>query len=132
MACREQVRLQNSKVGIIIVSAKDTSADRITGLKLGADDYLTKPFELEELLLRVNKLLKRSIEEVAKDIDEYHFGDNYINFATYNAKGQDGDFHLTKKEVMLLKLLIDRQNEVVSRHQILQTVRYDIFPSLVP
>lgn len=126
----EQVRLQNSKVGIIIVSAKDTSADRITGLKLGADDYLTKPFELEELLLRVNKLLKRSIEEVAKDIDEYHFGDNYINFATYNAKGQDGDFHLTKKEVMLLKLLIDRQNEVVSRHQILQTVwGYDIFPS---
>lgn len=126
----EQVRLQNSKVGIIIVSAKDTSADRITGLKLGADDYLTKPFELEELLLRVNKLLKRSIEEVAKDIDEYHFGDNYINFATYNAKGQDGEFHLTKKEVMLLKLLIDRQNEVVSRHQILQTVwGYDIFPS---
>lgn len=126
----EQVRLQNSKVGIIIVSAKDTSTDRITGLKLGADDYLTKPFELEELLLRVNKLLKRSIEEVAKDIDEYHFGDNYINFATYNAKGQDGDFHLTKKEVMLLKLLIDRQNEVVSRHQILQTVwGYDIFPS---
>jgi len=126
----EQVRLQNSKVGIIIVSAKDTSTDRITGLKLGADDYLTKPFELEELLLRVNKLLKRSIEEVAKDIDEYHFGDNYINFATYNAKGQDGEFHLTKKEVMLLKLLIDRQNEVVSRHQILQTVwGYDIFPS---
>jgi two-component system alkaline phosphatase synthesis response regulator PhoP len=126
----EQVRLQNSKVGIIIVSAKDTSADRITGLKLGADDYLTKPFELEELLLRVNKLLKRSIEEVAKDIDEYHFGDNYINFATYNAKGQDGEFNLTKKEVMLLKLLIDRQNEVVSRHQILQTVwGYDIFPS---
>lgn len=126
----EQIRLQNSKVGIIIVSAKDTSIDRITGLKLGADDYLTKPFELEELLLRVNNLLKRSHDDVAKDVDEYHFGENSINFVTYNAKGREGEFHLTKKEVMLLKLLIDRQNEVVSRNQILQTVwGYDIFPS---
>lgn len=126
----EQIRLQNSKVGIIILSAKDTSIDRITGLKLGADDYLTKPFELEELLLRVNNLLKRSNEEVAKDVDEYHFGDNIINFVTYNAKGREGEFNLTKKEIMLLKLLIDRQNEVVSRNQILQTVwGYDIFPS---
>ena len=126
----EQVRLRNTKVGIIIVSAKDTSIDRITGLKMGADDYLTKPFNLEELLLRVNNLLKRSTEEAAKETEEYTFGNNKINFITYQAEGNNGSFNLTKKEVLLLKLLIDRQNEVVSRNQILQVVwGYDVYPS---
>lgn len=126
----EQVRLKNSKVGIIIISAKDTSQDRIKGLKLGADDYLTKPFHLEELLLRVQNLLKRSVEEHAKSLDEYSWEGNYINFVTYDAKGVDGPFRLTKKEVLLLKLLIERQGEVVSRNQILQSVwGYDVFPS---
>jgi len=126
----EQVRLRNAKVGIIIVSAKDTSLDRITGLKLGADDYLTKPFNLEELLLRVHNLLKRSTEEGAKDMEQYEWGGNKINFVTYQSHGVAGDFQLTKKEILLLKLLIERQNEVVSRQQILQTVwGYDVYPS---
>jgi len=126
----EQIRLRNSKVGIIIISAKDTSNDRITGLKLGADDYLTKPFNLEELLLRVQNLLKRSSEENAKDLEKYSFRGNEINFVTFDAQGINGDQRLTKKEILLLKLLIDRQNEVVSRQQILQTVwGYDIYPS---
>lgn len=126
----EQVRLRNSKVGIIIVSAKDSSIDRITGLKLGADDYLTKPFNLEELLLRVHNLIKRSTEEGAKDVEQYSWGVNNINFITYVAKGVSGIFQLTKKEVLLLKLLIERQNQVVSRQQILQTVwGYDVYPS---
>lgn len=126
----EQVRLRNAKVGIIIVSAKDTSFDRITGLKMGADDYLTKPFNLEELLLRVHNLLKRSTDEGAKDLEQYEWGGNIINFVTYKALGASGDFQLTKKEVLLLKLLIERQNEVVSRQQILQTVwGYDVYPS---
>lgn len=126
----EQVRLRNNQVGIIIVSAKDTSSDRVTGLKLGADDYLTKPFNLEELLLRVNNLLKRSTEAGAKEKTEYSFSGNTINFITYKASGKQGEFQLTKKEVLLLKLLIERQNEVVSRNQILQTVwGYDVYPS---
>ena len=126
----EQVRLRNAKVGIIIVSAKDTSLDRITGLKLGADDYMTKPFNLEELLLRVHNLLKRSTEEGAKDMEQYEWGGNKINFVTYQSHGVSGDFQLTKKEILLLKLLIERQNEVVSRQQILQTVwGYDVYPS---
>jgi len=126
----EQVRLQNEKVGIIIVSAKDTSSDRIHGLKVGADDYLTKPFNLEELLLRVQNLLKRSTEEAAKDAESYVWGENRINFITYQAIGAHGILTLTKREVMLLKLLIDRKNEVVSRQQILQVVwGYDVYPS---
>lgn len=126
----EQVRLRNSKVGIIIVSAKDTSQDRITGLKLGADDYLTKPFNLEELLLRIAKLLKRYSDEEAKSLETFTFGKNTINFVTYEAVGQQGVFQLTNKEALLVKLLIERQNEVVSRNQILQSVwGYDVYPS---
>lgn len=126
----EQVRLRNKKVGIIIISAKDTSQDRIQGLKLGADDYLTKPFNLEELFLRVQNLLKRSIDEVSKELESYEFNGNKINFITFKAYGTEGEFTLTKKEALLLQLLIDRAHEVVSRQQILQTVwGYDVYPS---
>lgn len=126
----EQVRLRNHQVGIIFISAKDTSQDRISGLKAGADDYLTKPFELEELLLRVNNLVKRSSEDVETGISEYTFGVNNVNFETYEAIGTGGPFRLTNKEALLLKLFIEKQNEVVSRQQILQYVwGYDVFPS---
>jgi len=100
----QKVRLNNTKVGIIIVSAKDTSQDRISGLKYGADDYLTKPFNLEELLLRVSNLLKRSTEESVSDLEYYEFGNNKVNFITYEADGSKGTFRLTQKEVLLLKM----------------------------
>ena len=126
----ERIRLSNMEVPIIFVSAKDSAIDRINGLKMGADDYLTKPFNLEELLLRVNILIKRSSKEEAHLIEKYEFGNNSINFITFEAKGVKGSFNLTKKETMLLKLLIDRKNQVVSRQQILQNVwGYDVYPS---
>lgn len=126
----EQVRLTNRDVPIIFLTAKDAAMDRVTGLKKGADDYLTKPFNLEELLLRVNNLIKRTSKSPENTPEIYEFGNNRINFATYEAKGNSGEFTLTKKESMLLKLLIDRRNEVVSRQQILQSVwGYDVYPS---
>lgn len=126
----EQVRLTNMKVPIIFLTAKDAAMDRITGLKKGADDYITKPFVLEELLLRVQNLLKRTSTEQETRLESYAFGDNKVNFVTYEAEGNPGTFTLTKKEAMLLKLLIDRKNEVVSRQQILQSVwGYDVYPS---
>lgn len=126
----EKVRLQNKKVGIIIISAKDTSQDRIQGLKLGADDYLTKPFHLEELLLRVHNVLRRSSEETAQESHIFAFGDNEVNFATYTAKTAKGPIELTRKEALLLQLFADKAHEVVSRQQILQAVwGYDVYPS---
>lgn len=126
----EQVRLNNKDIAIIILSAKGTSEDRIQGLKLGADDYLSKPFNLEELLLRIEKLLKRKDKKERTVSEIFEFGDNSINFSSYEAQGNGQEFYLTKKEAQLLQLLIERKNEAVSREQILKTVwGYDIYPA---
>jgi two-component system alkaline phosphatase synthesis response regulator PhoP len=129
----ESIRLENQELPIIFLTAKNTSADRVFGLKLGADDYLAKPFNLEELLLRVQALIKRGLDRSAKssELQAYHFGENKIDFAQYSISTFRGEtITLTKKEIQLLKLLIDRKGEVVSRKQILEKVwGYDIFPS---
>lgn len=127
----EQIRLTNSEVPIIFLTAKDTAEERVKGLKKGADDYLTKPFDLEELIIRVKNLLKRSGTDKSNEIQGIFSFDKYwINFKTYEAKTNEGTVNLTQKEALLLKLLIERKNEVVSRNKILQSVwGYDVYPS---
>lgn len=132
LTATENIRLNNAEVPILFLSARNTTQDRIAGLKKGGDDYLTKPFNLEELLLRVQKLLGRTggKKENPFNLTEYRFGNNYINFESYEAKGVHGDFVLTKKEAMLIKLLIENKGQVVSREKILQTVwGYNVYPS---
>lgn len=127
------IRLENNSVPVLFLTAKNTSADIIEGLKIGADDYLTKPFHLEELLLRIQKLILRSqIASPKKEAREtLHFGNNQIDFKTFESKNFMGERkRLSKKEIMLLKLLSDRENEVVSRNEILEKIwGYDVFPS---
>lgn len=126
----EQIRLTNMDMPVIFLTAKDAATDRIAGLKRGADDYITKPFNLEELLLRVSNLIRRTSKAPDNTPEVYEFGGNRVNFVTYEAQAKGKTFSLTKKEAMLLKLLIDRRNEVVSRQQILQSVwGYDVYPS---
>lgn len=131
IAVCENIRLHNATVPIMFLSAKSSAEDRVLGLKKGGDDYLTKPFNLEELLLRIRKLLNRRDDGDSKqNYLEYSFGDNYVNFDSYEARGVSGHFSLTKKEALLLKLLIENKNEVVSREKILQTVwGYSVYPS---
>lgn len=129
----ETVRLSNADLPILILSAKNSSADRVLGLKKGADDYLTKPFNLEELLLRVNNLIKKSEQlSVKQPLPEvYEFGKNKIDFKGLEGFNKAGErITLTKKEAMLLKLLIENKNEVVAREKILQTVwGYNVYPT---
>ena len=123
----EKIR-ESSQVPIIFTSAKGTSTDRVTGLKLGADDYLVKPFNLEELLLRVGILLNRHQTDTI--IDHFRFGDNEINFKTYEIIGKRGKEIISKREMELLKYLISRKNEVVSRNEILDKIwGRDNFPT---
>lgn len=128
----ERIRLENRDTPVLIVSAKNTSEDRVKGLKIGANDYLTKPFNLEELLLRVSILIKTGLKgtESEKELYKYRFGDNEIDFSTFTVTTAKGSFQITKRETMLLKLLIEKKNQVVSREQILEKVwGYDVFPS---
>ncbi|MBR9859663.1 response regulator transcription factor [bacterium] len=131
IAVCENIRLHNSTVPIMFLSAKNSAEDRILGLKKGGDDYLAKPFNVEELTLRIKKLLARNDDSADKEsVTEYTFGNNKVNFESYEAEGNDGKFSLTKKEALLLKLLIENKNEVVSREKILQTVwGYSVYPS---
>jgi len=128
----EAIRLENPTVPVLFLTAKNSSSDRVTGLKIGGDDYLTKPFNLEELLLRVQNLLRRSVKGAeGPGLAEYKIGDSNINFSQLEIRKNGADpVRLTRKEAMLLKLLIERKNEVVSREHILETVwGYDIYPS---
>lgn len=129
----ETIRLRDRGLPILMLSARSAAGDRVLGLKKGADDYLTKPFHLEELLLRVEKLVQkgRMLQEREDMGSEYAFGDNRIDFdaqEAWNAKGEC--IPLSQKESMLLKMLIANRNQVVSRERILQSVwGYQVFPT---
>lgn len=129
----ETIRLKNNEVPILILSAKNSSADRVLGLKKGADDYLSKPFNLEELLLRIHKLINKNkkLQDKSTVGDTYSFDGNNIDFKAQEAVNKQGEkIALSKKESMLLKLLIENKNEVVPREKILQSVwGYNVYPT---
>lgn len=129
----ESIRVNNNDVPILMLSARSSSADRVLGLKKGADDYLAKPFNLEELLLRVSKLIEKNKKIQVKETigDVYEFGNNKINFKAQNAITWNGQLvELSKKEAMLLKLLIENKGDVVTREKILQVVwGYNVYPT---
>jgi two-component system, OmpR family, alkaline phosphatase synthesis response regulator PhoP len=129
----QNIRLHNLETPILMLSARAGSADRVTGLKKGADDYLTKPFNLEELLLRVEKLIEKSkkLADRSSITDAVEFGGNTIDFKSQKAINLRGEeIQLSKKEIMLLKLMMEYKNEVVSREKILQAVwGYQVFPT---
>lgn len=128
--CRT-IRISDANVPILFLSAKSASTDKIEGLKLGADDYLTKPFNLEELLLRVNILIQRSGGNAIKDeLNTYEIEGRVIDFNQYIVTHGDKNYDLRKKEALLLKLLIGKKNEVVSREYILETIwGFDVYPT---
>jgi two-component system alkaline phosphatase synthesis response regulator PhoP len=120
--CR-RVRETDPRVPILILTARTEEGDKITGLSSGADDYLTKPFNLSEFLLRVKGLLRRSAWYLPEPVEEgYRFGDNEIFLLSYRAKTAQGEIDLTDLEVRMLTLFFQREGEAVSRTELLEKV----------
>jgi DNA-binding response OmpR family regulator len=114
---------------ILMLTARGDESDRVLGLDLGADDYLTKPFSIRELLARVRALLRRT-QAAAPSIDVLHFEDTSIDFKRYEARNAGGPIDMTKKEFGVLRYLAARAGEVVTREELLDQVwGYDSMPT---
>jgi len=120
----KKVRETNIRFPILMLTAKSTDEDRSLGLEAGADDYLSKPFHLPELLLRVRGILRRKdwYEQPANNLEFYEFGNMWVDFNTGKAKGCEDEFHLTSKEVLVMNLLVANQGQVVTREELLEKV----------
>lgn len=126
------MRERGDSTPVLFLSAKGQADDRVTGLSVGGDDYLTKPFHLPEFLLRVGNMLKRQQwGDGAHVLDKVAFGSNEVNFRTWVATLEGGRQELLgERELKIFKLLAERAGEVVSRDDILDEVwGEDAFPS---
>lgn len=119
-----RIRRKDVQIPVLILTARGREEDRISGLASGADDYLTKPFHLRELLLRIQGMLRRrSWYRTVPAGKLYSFGkDCWVDFSLRRASGPRGVRELTEKEFGILKLLIEREGETVTREELLATV----------
>ena len=120
----KKVRETNIRFPVLMLTAKTTDEDRTLGLEAGADDYITKPFHLPELLLRVKGILRRKewYEEPVRNLEFFEFDNMWVDFKTGKAKGSDGEFNLTSREVLVMSLLIANRGKVVTREELLEKV----------
>jgi DNA-binding response OmpR family regulator len=126
--CRK-VRSDGLDLPILMLTARGDEADRVLGLDLGADDYMSKPFSVRELLARIRALLRRSTPRSAP-VDELRFDDAVVDFRRYEASKAGGPLTMTRKEFGLLRVLASRAGEVVSRDALLREVwGYDATPT---
>ncbi len=118
----KHIRTKNSQIPILFLTAKSMKEDRLDGLRLGADDYITKPFSIEELILKIEVFLKRKyisfVSTKVFNIASYQF--NYPNLTLSHP--ESGDRKMTQKECDLLKLLLEQKNTVIKREHILEQV----------
>ncbi len=113
----EDIRKINEDVPIVFLTAKDNAEDKIKGLRLGADDYITKPFSSEELILRIKAILKRRPEfkEDKREQSKYSIGKYIFDFPNYELNIDGDKKKLTKKEAELLKVLAEHRDQVIER-----------------
>jgi len=126
--CRK-LREERSQVPILMLTSKKEEVDKVLGLELGADDYLTKPFGMRELIARVKALLRRQSALVSK-LQECTFGDVYIDFKKQEARKGQKSLEMSAKEYELLRYFAEHEGDVVSRDQLLDDVwGYEVAPT---
>ncbi len=119
----ERVRDAKNHTPILFLTAKNTEDDRVHGFETGGDDYLGKPFQVRELLVRVRAILRREAWYSNRTLgSRQKFGDYWVDFENFAGEGPNGAFQLGVKECMILKLLMERAGQVVSRADILDKV----------
>jgi DNA-binding response OmpR family regulator len=116
------IRQINNDIPILFLSSKILKEDRIKGLRLGADDYLVKPFSIEELLLKIDIFLKRPIKNAPSEKVIYHVGKYEFNSTNFTLLNGSEKIILTQREAELLKLFLDNKNKVLKREQILKAI----------
>ncbi|SHE87048.1 DNA-binding response regulator, OmpR family, contains REC and winged-helix (wHTH) domain [Seinonella peptonophila] len=122
IVCRELRKMQSKQIGIILLTAKNDIVDKVLGLELGADDYVTKPFDIRELLARVNSLARRLSDRDMKSSDILQVGSLTIAKSQRNAIIDGDQLTLTPKEFDLLVLLFSNQERVFSREELLELI----------
>ncbi len=126
--CRE-LRSEGIGTPILMLTSKKDELDKVVGLEIGADDYVTKPFSIRELHARIRALLRRS-GEPARGLVEYTFGNVHVDFRKQEVTRHQQPVRLSVKEFKILEYLIAHEGEVVTRNQLLDQVwGYDVFPS---
>lgn len=127
--CRE-LRRRGLDASIIMLTAKGEEIDRVVGLEVGADDYVTKPFGLRELLARIRARLRRPPARAAQGLSRYRFGDVEIDFEKFQATRRGQPLELTSREVDILHLFVRCRGEVVTRERMLNEVwGYQSYPT---
>ena len=117
----KEIRSRNKEIPLLFLTAKSLKEDRISGLQIGADDYITKPFSIEELILKIEIFLKRKyISSTSETYDNYAIGKFILEPANLLLKGGEEQKKLTQKEADLLQLLIEQKNKIVKRSMILE------------
>jgi two-component system alkaline phosphatase synthesis response regulator PhoP len=117
----KRLRMAGDTTPVVMLTVKDKEIDKVLGLELGADDYVTKPFSLRELMARVKAIFRRT-EERAKDISTYKFGQIELDFRKYEAKKKDKKLEFTPLEFQMLKLFIQKKEQVISRDDFLDKI----------
>ncbi len=120
----QMVRELSPQMPILMLSAKNSIEDKIRGLEIGVDDYITKPFHLEELLIRIKNMLirKQWYQDMGNIETVYKFGENEINLDNFTCQSGQKTFKLTQKEAMVMKYLIENKGKIISRNELLNKV----------
>lgn len=118
--CRD-LRSQGIEVPIIMLTARSQEIDKVVGLEIGADDYVTKPFSIKELLARVRAHLRRAAKQVV-EIETFQFSDVKLDFKKYRASKRGQELELSAREFDILKYLIRNRDKIVTREQLLDEV----------